>query len=158
MSTKTIATIDTDALPAAQRVVLAKLLDGAAKQLTKGLKGDDARCEPGSHPGAVALRIEGEVVVDLPAETTSADLSLAELVAVAVGPKKIAEWVTQHAKKVKAARKVKAKTAEIDAGVKALGQLVKAEAEKLGMTTSSTRAGATRCDPRVVVSEVSFAS
>lgn len=158
MSTKTIATIDTDALPAAQRVVLAKLLDGASKQLTKGLKGDDARCEPGSHPVALALRIEGEVVVDQPAETTEIELSLEEIVVVAVGPKKIVDWIEQHAKKVKAANKTKTKRDEIDVGVKALKKLVKDEAIRLRMTRPGSKAGATRCDPRVVVSEFSFAS
>lgn len=157
------ASIDVGSLSAPHRALLGKLVESAGKQITKGLPKGEDRCAQGSHKGSVTLVIEGEVVVSadatIPAKTVEhRELSLAEIVAAQVGPKKIAAWIEQGAKAVKAARRAKAGREELEAGAEAIDQLITAQAKSLKLICTEeipagARAGAQRCEPRVEIRE-----
>ncbi|MBX3352103.1 MAG: hypothetical protein KF684_04160 [Phycisphaeraceae bacterium] len=166
-ATTSVATIDVESLPNEHRALLAKLVESAGKQLTKGLEGKDARCPQGSHSGAVTLRIEGEVIVSADAVVKAkvaeqVEVTLAEIVAAQIGPKKIANWMLQGANAVKEQRKRKAGREELAESAGAVAEILAATAKKCGLVTevrtpAGTKHGAQRCEPRIAVTEFTAA-
>lgn len=162
-ATTHVAAIDVESMSAPHRALLGKLVESAGKQITKGMRKGEDRCAQGSHKGRVTLVIEGEVVVSADAKIAAKtvehrELSLAEIVAANVNPKKIASWIEDGALAVKTARKTKAGREELETGAAAIETLIDAQAKSLKLVRretvpSSTKAGAQRCEPRVEVRE-----